>query len=229
MRVAHFVQRYPPALGGSEAYFARLSRYLVHQDDQVTVFTTTAVDLEAFWSPRGRCLRPGDKVEAGVEVRRYALWRCPEQRRILKLLSLLPIPAWQLLTLSCNPIAWRMWWDSGRGDVRFDLVHATAFPYGWPLSCALRLARRLHVPFLLTPFLHLGDPDNPRDRTRRAYTSPALLSLVHAADRVFVQTQVEWDGLVERGIRADKLVLLGMGVDPSECTGGDRQRARRAW
>src|SRR5439155_1157544 len=28
MRVAHFVQRYPPALGGSEAYFARLSRYL---------------------------------------------------------------------------------------------------------------------------------------------------------------------------------------------------------
>ena len=24
MRVAHFVQRYPPALGGSEAYFARL-------------------------------------------------------------------------------------------------------------------------------------------------------------------------------------------------------------
>ena len=28
---------------------------------------------------------------------------------------------------------------------------------------------------------------------------------------------------LQRGIAADKLVLLGMGVDPAECTGGDRQ------
>ena len=50
LRVAHFVQRYPPALGGSEAYFARLGRYLVQGGDRVSVFTTTANDLAAFWS-----------------------------------------------------------------------------------------------------------------------------------------------------------------------------------
>ena len=38
VRVAHFVQRYPPALGGSEAYFARLSRYLATRGDRVTVY-----------------------------------------------------------------------------------------------------------------------------------------------------------------------------------------------
>src|SRR5438132_2185462 len=175
MRVAHFVQRYPPALGGSEAYFARLSRSLAARGDQVTVFTTTAVALEAFWSTRGRCLHPGRTREECVEVRRYALWRCPEQRRMLKLLSLLPFPPWQLLTLSCNPVAWRMWRDSGRIDTRFDLVHATAFPYGLPLSCARRLARCLRVPFLLTPFLHLGGPGDPRARPRRAFASAAPL------------------------------------------------------
>ena len=53
LRVAHFVQRYPPSLGGSEAYFARLSRHLAAVGDQVTVFTTNALDLEAFWSRRG--------------------------------------------------------------------------------------------------------------------------------------------------------------------------------
>src|SRR5947208_2834288 len=58
MRVAHFVQRYPPALGGSEAYFARLGRHLAAAGDVVTVFTTTAVDLEGFWTTRGRCVRP---------------------------------------------------------------------------------------------------------------------------------------------------------------------------
>ena len=71
---------------------------------------------------------------------------------------------------------------AGSGDGRYDLVHGTAFPYAWPLVCGLRLARRLRVPFLLTPFLHTGDPDDPRDPTRRAYTRPAPLSLLEAAD-----------------------------------------------
>src|SRR5947209_7762245 len=59
MSVAHFVQRYPPALGGSEAYFARLSRYLAAGGDRVTVFTTTALALEAFWSVKAPCLPAG--------------------------------------------------------------------------------------------------------------------------------------------------------------------------
>jgi glycosyltransferase involved in cell wall biosynthesis len=229
MRVAHFVQRYPPALGGSEDYFARLSRHLAACGDQVTVFTTTAVDLPAFWSTSGRCLRPGRRIEDGVEVRRYPLWHLPYQTRVLKALSFLPHRPWQCLTVSCNPIAWRMWVESGRAHEHFDVVHATAFPYGWPLACARRLARRLGVPFVLTPFLHLGDPDDPHDRTRRAYTSPALLSLAHSADRLFVQTEGERQALLDRGIPAERLVLQGMGLDRDSCTGGDRLRARAEW
>ena len=43
MRVAHFVQRYPPALGGSESYFHRLGRYLADEGDSVQVFTSNAM------------------------------------------------------------------------------------------------------------------------------------------------------------------------------------------
>jgi glycosyltransferase involved in cell wall biosynthesis len=229
MRIAHFVQRYPPAVGGSEAYFARLGRHLAGCGDEVTVFTTTAVDLEAFWSSRGRCLRPGRGCDGGVEVRRYGLCRLPWHTRLLKALSLVPHRGWQCWTVSCNPVAPLLWRDAGRTGERFDLVHATAFPYGWVLACARRLARRLGVPFLLTPFLHLGDPDDPRDRTRRAYTSPALLSLARDAERVFVQTEGERQALVDRGLAADRLVLQGMGLDRDGCTGGDRSRARAEW
>jgi len=229
MRVAHFVQRYPPALGGSEDYFARLSRYLAAAGDQVTVFTTTAVDLPAFWSTSGCCLRPGRRIEDGVEVRRYHLWHLPYQTRILKALSFLPSHPWQPLTISCNPIAWRMWVECGQARDPFDVVHATAFPYGWPLACARRLARRLGVPFVLTPFLHLGDPADPRDCTRRAYTSPALLSLAHSADRLFVQTEGERQALLDHGISGERLILQGMGLDRESCTGGDRLRARAEW
>jgi glycosyltransferase involved in cell wall biosynthesis len=85
------------------------------------------------------------------------------------------------------------------------------------------------VPFIVTPFLHLGDPTNPHDRTRRAYLAPALLDLLRAADRVFVQTKLERQALLEWGLSRERLVLLGMGVDPAECTGGNRHRARRQW
>lgn len=229
MRVAHFVQRYPPALGGSEAYFARLSRHLAAAGDRVTVFTTTALDLEAFWSTRGRCLRPGVTWEDGVEVRRYPLRRWTGQNRFLRALHLLPHRLWQCLTISCNPLAFGLWRDAGRADVPFDVVHATAFPYGWLIASGWRLARRLGVPFLVTPFLHLGDPDDPRNRTRRAYLQPALETMLRAADRVFVQTSVERDALLERGLPGEKLVLQGLGVEPGECTGGDRWAARAAW
>src|SRR5690349_14227051 len=104
MRVAHFIQRYPPALGGSEAYFARLGAHLTAAGDEVTVFTTTALDLAAFWSRHGACTQPGVSREEGVSVRRYGLWRPPGRRYVLKALSLLPHRRLQCLTLPCNPI-----------------------------------------------------------------------------------------------------------------------------
>ncbi len=229
LRVAHFVQRYPPALGGSEAYFARLSRYLAAAGDQVTVFTSNALDLEAFWRRRARCLPAGTTQEDGVEVRRYGLWRFPARRYLLSALKLVPHRTWQCLTMPCNPIAFRMWSDAGRKEPAFDLVHATAFPYAWPIVCARRLARRQGIPFLLTPFLHLGDPEDKHDPTRRAYTTPALMSLIHSADRVFVQTDWERSELLNNGVEVQRVVMLGMGVEPEECTGGDRQRARSQW
>jgi glycosyltransferase involved in cell wall biosynthesis len=213
MRVAHFVQRYPPALGGSEAYFARLSGYLAARGHQVTVFTTTALDLEAFWATRGKCLSPGISLQDGVTVRRYGLCRLPWHTRCLKALSFVPYRPWQCWTMSCNPIAWGLWRDSFGTTEAFDVIHATAFPYGWPLASARRLAVRLRAPFFLTPFLHLGDPGNPRDRTRAAYTHPALLALARDAVRLFVQTEGERRLLLERGFPEQRLVLQGMGFD----------------
>jgi glycosyltransferase involved in cell wall biosynthesis len=228
MRIAHFVQRYPPALGGSEAYFARLSRYLADAGHEVTVFTTNAIDLEAFWRP-GACLQAGVCREDGIEVRRYAPRYWPGRRYLLKALSLVPWRTVQCLTLPVNPICPAMWRDAARPKPRYDVVHATAFPYAFPIACGLRLARKQGIPFLVTPFLHLGDPDDPADRTRRRYLTPALLHLLRSADRVLVQTEMEKDALLQEGLVADRVIRIGLGVEPSECCGGDRQRARLAW
>ena len=239
MRVAHFIQRYPPALGGSEAYFARLSRYCAERGDAVTVFTSNALALDAFWSRGGKSMPAGVEVEAGVTIRRYPLWRMPGRRWLLKPLSLVPHRLWQCLTMPCNPISLAMWRDAfpasphrgkgAEGEGAFDAVHATAFPYAFPIACGLRLARRLNIPFFITPFLHLGNPDDLHDRTRQNYSSPALVWLLKEADGIFVQTPCERTATLKMGIAPEKIILQGLGVEPSECTGGNRTEARRRW
>src|SRR4051794_37371647 len=105
MRVAHFVQRYPPARGGSEAYFRRLSQFHAAQGDEVTVWTTNAKDLAAFWSPSADCFPAGVDLDGSVRVKRYPLWRIKGRRWLLKPLSMIPHRAWQAMTLPCNPIS----------------------------------------------------------------------------------------------------------------------------
>lgn len=226
MHVAQFVQRFPPALGGSEAYTARLCGHLTARGDSVSVWTSTAIELHEMWAPRAE--RPPSAPSPG-EPRRYAPLHFPGRRYALKALSLLPLRRWQCLTAPCNPVCPAMWRDAGAYTGPLDAVHAVAFPYSFPIACALRLARRRGVPFLLTPFLHLGDPTDPRDRTRQQYTTPHLRWLLRQADRVFVQTRAEREAARLLGVAEGRVVLQGLGVAPGECTGGDRTAARRAW
>ncbi|HMP04342.1 MAG TPA: glycosyltransferase family 4 protein [Gemmatales bacterium] len=228
MRIAHFIHRFPPALGGAELYFARLSRWLACHGHHVTVFTSNALALEAFWSAEAQRLPAQAELQGGVRVERHPLRHLPGQRYALKALGQLPWPRWQAFTLGCNPVLPSLWDRCGR-SARFDVVHASAFPYAWPLLCAERLARRQGIPFCLTPFLHLGDPTRTDDRTRAAYLSPALRQLLSSADRIFVQTMLERQAVLDLGLPPERMVLQGLGVDPVECTGGDRARARDRW
>lgn len=210
MHLAQFVHRYPPALGGAEAYAKRLTGHLQRRGDRVTMWTSTAVHLEEFWNGSAR------QDQILDNIRRYRPIRFPLRRWLLKMLTLIPNARLQAWALPCNPIMPGMWRDARRYNGPLDAVHATAFPYAWPILCARRLARRRGVPFLLTPFLHLGD-----QRTVRQYTQPALRWLLHDADRIFVQTKLEKMAVLRLGVPPERVVLQGLGVALDECTGGD--------
>lgn len=236
MHIAQFIHRYPPALGGAEAYIARLCEYFARKGDSVRVWTSTAIQLEEMWrksrseSVGNENERPPDgKQEPSLNIVRYQPLHFPSRRYILKALSLIPHYGWQCLTTPCNPVCPEMWSDAARFDGPLDAVHAGAFPYSFPIMCGLKLARRRDVPFLLTPFLHLGDPTDPHDRTRRQYTKPHLRWLLRQADGIFVQTQQERDAVIGLGVPERRVILQGLGVDPLECMGGNRFRARAVW
>lgn len=225
MRVALFAHRFPPAVGGAERYFEKLFRYHAAAGDAAEVWTTTAVELEAFWKNGKRELPAGR--EGGV--RQFPIRRFPARRYLLKAASLVPFAPLQALALPCNPISPAMWQAVGNDAGPWGAVHATAFPYSFPISCARKLARKQNAAFLITPFLHLGDTSNPNDRTRRQYLQRPHRWLLREADRVFVMTGLERDAVLALGIPERKVVLQGLGVEPDECTGGDRDAARTGW
>src|SRR6185436_19410869 len=118
------------------------------------------------------------------------------------------------------------------GDARpgaVDLVHGAGLPYSSLLFAAVRLAERARARLVMSPFTHVAPP-GPRGRAmRRAYLSRLNIRLLGRADRVFVQTAAEQNMLASEGLAPSRQAIIGLGVDPAECTGGDRQKARASW
>jgi len=230
LKIVHICPRYPPAPGGAELFFQKLSTGLARHGHQVDVWTTTARSVDAFTSPRAATLPAGTTIEDGVRVRRYPLWHPPMRRYLFTALNPLPLGrAWRAATLRWNPLPFGLARDAALASESLDVVHGAALPYSLLLEASVRLARRTGARLVLTPFAHLGDPANDRNRIRRIYLSHLNVSLLRAADVVLVQTRVEHDALADAGIDPARMQIVGMGVESAECTMGSRDRGRARW
>ena len=225
--IVHVCPRYFPAHGGVELFFRKLSEELVRQGQTVSVWTTDAPTVEAFTSPPEHRLPSNDTIN-GVVVRRFQVRYLPAQRYLRTAAHLLPFGTrWK-----CDTLRWTPWIPSLTNEAtrspRVDLVHAAGLPYSSLLFAGVRLAERSDAALVLSPFTHVAPPGPAGARMSRAYLSPLNLRLLSRADRVFVQTNFERSTLASAGIAASRLVLVGLGVDAAECTGGDRRRFREA-
>ncbi len=230
LRIVHICPRYPPAPGGAELFFSKLSAGLARAGHDVEVWTTSARSVEAFTSSVAEALPPGTSREAGVTVRRYPLWHPPLRRYLLTALHPLPLGrTWKAATLRWNPLALGISRDASAATGSLDVVHGAALPYSLLLDAAVRLADRTGARLVLTPFAHLGDPADTANQIRRVYLSKLNISLLRTADVVLVQTRAEYQALADAGLDPSRLRLVGMGVDPAECTNGDRRRGRERW
>ena len=230
LRIVHICPRYPPAPGGAELFFGKLSTGLARAGHHVEVWTTTARSVDAFTSAAAATLPAGTTVEDAVRVRRYPVWHPPLRRYVLTAINPLPFGrTWRAATLRWNPLSPRLMREAATAPGPVDVVHGAALPYSLLLDAAVRLARRTGARLVLTPFAHLGDPRDPRNRIRRTYLSPLNVSLLRTADVVLVQTAAERNALAGAGIEPARLRIVGMGVDPAECTRGERERGRARW
>ena len=214
---------YHPFVGGAQTYAQQLAESLVRDGNQVTVFTTNAGEVEAVWDARKRRLAASDECINGVTVRRFPLRHVPPSpwgyfliRRLTVLIAQLPGAPEALLWRLAGRAPWMDGLDEALRQSRgkFDLVHGFAIPFESLLRPAAAYAREAGVPFLLAPFLHIGEADDPT--VARGYAMPHQLSLLRQADAVVALSEIERDFLVRQGVRPDRVVAIAGGIPFNE-------------
>ena len=236
LNALHVIHRYWPCAGGSEKYFQEISERLADEGHSVTVMTTDARDPEYFWLRDKDSLQLKEEMHNGVVVRRAPVQHLPmahvlyhRTRQLMILLSGLPLDTTPILAMlsRTTPLipTLRQQLRAAAGDA--DIVHVANVLLESLVAPALDHARARDIPFVLTPFVHLGTSEN--DPVRQNYTNRYQLSLIKAADKVIVQTDIELRYLESKGVPGYKLVKIGVGVNPEEVLGGDGKRFREKY
>jgi glycosyltransferase involved in cell wall biosynthesis len=237
MRILHLIQRYWPAVGGSETHMRELSRRLVADGHQVTVITTDALDYESLFAPGHRQLAQREAQDQGVRILRFPVRHLPFSprafagwRRLLWVLSSLrPVPV-GLIALCARLTPWipGIWrWLRTTGEP-FDLVAGLNVCFEPILEAGLRFAHRRGIPFVCYPITHLGAGEAPgQDSVGSFYTMRHQLAVVRASDAVAAQTPTERDFYIRQGVLPERIEVIGPGVNPHEIVGGDGERFRR--
>jgi glycogen(starch) synthase len=235
MNVLHVIPRYYPFVGGSELYLQEISKRLVREGHRVTVYTTDAWDLEHFWTKNKRRIKERHQSHSGVQVCRFPVRHLPfctviyhGTRRVMSWLSTMPFNTAALLFPLCltTPLVPSLY-KQLMADNSYDVVHAFNFPFDSLVYAAFRFAHKRRIPFIITPLIHLGEPDN--EIVRKHYTMQHQIAMMKESDKVIVQTQIEQDYLAKRGVPEEKMVKVGVGVNADEISGGSGHRFREKY
>lgn len=230
----HLNARYYPFFGGSEYYMQQVAERLAAREPQaqVSVYTTDAWDLEYFWQSGKRRVTEPDGRLNGVEIRRFPVRRLPlvsplfypAMRRLMYILSQSPLPPKIALPVleqmsRTAPLLPALEANLRKNTTRFDLLHTSNTPLDGLIKPAFDYARRQDAAFVITPFVHLGEPENPA--VRKWYAMRHHLNWLKQADAVFTMTTLERDFLARQGVPDKIMHVIGCGIIPENVTGGD--------
>jgi len=218
VKIVHLIQRYEPALGGSETWCRAMARHQAGCGHRVRVLTLDIIREQEFWEeppPERRHYRLGRlDLDQGVEVRRF--------RRSL--------PAWTVHHLFLRGVLDRLFnvfflGPHSREMVTHlasemewaDIVHLHTLPYPHN-GFGLRIAKRLQKKIVMTPHFHPGHRD---------YERPHQYRWLARADAVMADTETEKTELVQRGVPADRITVTGTGFSGEFATEEGRARHHR--
>ena len=232
LHILYVTPALPPFVGGGEAYVGALAREMLRRQQRVTVVTSDAQAEPDFWQRHGPSSLPAEEHRDGLHILRCRATGFPggrpglmAWRKAMILLSLLPGERSALLLEMARRVPPLSGLDRVLDLVGSpDLVHAFNLSWEHGLVAGWRMARERNLPFVVTPFAHLGT--GPRDRAARNHTMAHQLRLLRDAEAVLTLTTCEQAGLAAHGVPAGRLHVVGGGVPPpgTDASPSDVQR-----
>jgi len=214
LRILQFVQGYEPAIGGTEYLIKSVSERLAQTyGDDVNIITTNGYNCEVFNTFGQKTMAPGDEVIDGVHVKRLPVFNklAPVLNVAQKILYRLKLPgnSWAR-DLYSGPILPKVLPVILRA--RADVVCASSFPL-MQMHYAASIKRIKKIPLVLQGGLHPND--------LWGFNRKTIYKLIRYADAYIAYTKYEKDFLINKGIEADKIKVIGLGTDPALFAGVD--------
>lgn len=218
LHILFLTPAYPPFPGGGERYVRALALELARRGHAVTAVTSAAATEQDFW--QGAVQPVIRETQDGIQLVRCPLRPFPggrpalmAWRKAMVLLSLLPGPQTAVLPRMARLIPPLQYLPDTLAQLPagFDLVHGFNISWEYTLLAGRQFARQRGLPFIATPFAHLG---TGADRVARNSTMKHQLRLLREADRVLTLTAIEKEELAQRSVLANRLDVIGTGLDP---------------
>ena len=225
MHATFVLPRFYPYRGGYENSMLAIARCLVHRGHRVTVFTTTADDLESLWLPDYKTFPAEDFIIDGVSVRRFPICYNRLRRRATRFAGL--VPYWRWKAQFWTPGFRVPGLNAALRNTDANVFHVGPLPYNNLIYAGLQAGEHRHVPVIATPCTHLGEAKS--DAVVRHYLQPHQIALLRHCEQVLCMTEVEREELEQRGVASAKLATLGLGIDFQLSTGGDPELIRQRY
>ncbi len=214
MRILQFVQGYYPAIGGTEFLIKNVSEKLVaNYGDDVNIITTNAYNCEAFNTFGQKTMATGDEVINGVNIKRLPVFNrlAPVLNVTQKFLYRLKLPGnhWAR-DLYSGPLLPKVLPLISQAQA--DVVCASSFPL-MQMHYAAAIKRFKKIPLVLQGGLH------PHDLW--GFNRKTIYKLIRYADAYIAYTKYEKEFLINKGMDAEKIKVVGLGTDPELFAGAD--------
>jgi glycosyltransferase involved in cell wall biosynthesis len=215
VRVLHLIQRYPPAVGGSETWCREVSQYLSALGDDVKVLTLDILEEEEYWQhpayDRWRVQLGRVDWDGGVLVRRY---KRSLPIHLLHHLAFRFMLDKLLRIYFYGPHSVEMYGRLFAEAKAADVVHLHTIPY--PHNFIGYLAARLcQKRVVITPHFH---PDHPH------YERWSNYWLLRHCDAVIAVSDYESEYLTKKGVDPSKIIVTGNGVHLHEYVAQDLEQ-----
>lgn len=211
MKVLNVIQRFPPAIGGSESWCFRACRFLSNKGIVSKVATINLHNIEDFFKeplPENEYVRLGEAdFEDGVFIRRYPLTSLYSKISSMKIINFMLKIGFEKTEagkiFKNSPHSFQMYLSLFKEAKEADIVHLHTLPYFHNLV-GFFVAKIMRKKIIITPHFHPGN---------NYYERKLFFRLMKQCDAVMTMSNYEKEYLAKKGINSHRIYVTGNSID----------------